>query len=128
MSNIENSDSQVEKRVTDALDSSIEELHPDIRRKLNQARIKALQSTTAMPFFKKPVWKVAGAISFVITLSIISLSNNQELDVLDNSVAVNSVVEKSIIFEDSLTDEEIVLLENLEFALWMAEEAEIASL
>ncbi|PHS18608.1 MAG: hypothetical protein COA86_07930 [Kangiella sp.] len=128
MNNIENDDSQVEKRVNDALDSSIEDLHPDIRRKLNQARIKALQSTTAMPFFKKPVWKIAGAVGFVITLSFITISNKQELSERSNTIAENSGTEKPMIFENSLSNEEIILLENLEFALWMAEEVEIASL
>ena len=128
MKQLEDNDSLVEDRVVSVLDSSIEDLHPDIKRKLNQARIKALQSRTTMPFFKKPVWKIAGAVSFVITLSIISINNIQELGEIDTSIAEKTIVEKPMIFTDSLTDEEIILLENLEFALWMTEEDEIASL
>ena len=128
MSHTDKDNSKIEKRVTEALDTSIDDLHPDIRRKLNQARIKAMQVKTVSPFYKQPKWKVAGAVSFVITLSVISMSNNQESGQMKNTLAENSAVGKSMIFEESLSSEEINLLENLEFALWMAEEVEIASL
>jgi hypothetical protein len=118
MNHLEDDNSQIENRVNNALDSSIDDLHPDIRRKLNQARIKALQSQTAMPFFKKSTWKMAGAISFVLTLTFITMTGNQDIEQTKNT----------IVFEDSLTNEDISLLDNLEFALWIAEEVEIASL
>jgi hypothetical protein len=118
MNHLENDNSQLENRVNNALDSSIDDLHPDIRRKLNQARIKALRPQAAIPFFKKSAWKMAGAISFVLTLTIIAMTDNHDIEQIKNT----------IVFEDSLTNEDINLLENLEFALWIAEEVEIASL
>ncbi|MFT6733122.1 MAG: hypothetical protein ACJAS9_001307 [Polaribacter sp.] len=123
MSQIEDNNSQTEKRVIDALDSSIDDLHPDIRRKLNQARTKALQTKPSNSFFSRPILKVAGVVSFITLIALVSVDINKN----ELSSSANNIVEIETDF-NKFQLEEIELLEQLEFALWMTEENEIASL
>jgi len=137
MKQIEDEYSQFENRINNVLDSSVEDLHPDIRRKLNKARIKALQAKPINPFFKSTILKTAGALSLVTLIALVTLDNNQdELSSSDEIVDAKDNLDKIELDElaldaldlKALELEDQELLEQLEFALWMAEENQIASL
>ena len=111
-----NDDLKIEDRVNQALDDSVDDLSPEIRRRLNQNRIAATQSKP--PVFT--VWKTAGAISFALLLGLVfQLVPNQQ-DMQTETFAQ--------ILEGDVLQEDLEMLEELEFVYWMAEESDSASL
>ncbi len=101
----------IEPVVNDNLDASIENLHPDVRRRLNQARIKAVESRG------KPQmnWRLTGALSFALVLAL----------------SWNFIPEPSLEVEPLLTEvleEDLDMLEDLDFIVWMSEDQEDVSL
>lgn len=97
--------SELELRANSALESSIENLDPKVRRKLNQARVNALQSKPS----RLPMFKLVGAVSFVLALGFVSLFNTEQETI--NSTPYAEVLE-----------EDLEMLEDLEFVYWMAEQ------
>lgn len=135
MNHTDDNDLQIENQINNALDSSIDDLHPDIRRKLNQARMRALQTKQSNSLFSSPILKTVGAVSLVALVVLMTLDTNQnEISSTNNIVELekqlqsieDAVPQKNILNAFEL--EEIELLEQLEFALWMAEENQLASL
>jgi len=105
------SDDLFEAQINDALDKSVEDLTPDIRRQLNQARIKATKKSSRAGLF----WKSATAFSIAFVLVItwqsqIPQNNNTETPFAD------------------VLQEDLDMLDDLEFIYWMSEEADSATL
>ncbi|MCW8880523.1 MAG: hypothetical protein OQJ89_10400 [Kangiellaceae bacterium] len=96
---------ELELRANSALESSVENLDPAVRRKLNQARIKALESKAS----GVRVFKLVGAVSFVLAIGFVSLFNMEQESI--NSTPFAEVLE-----------EDLEMLEDLEFVYWMAEQ------
>ncbi len=102
---------KTEEQVNRALDESIENLSPDVRRKLNQIRMQALQPKRAL----SPIWKWSGAVSFVLMITIAF-----QFKTIEQAETLTP-------FSAEL-EEDLEMLEDLEFIYWLAEENEIASL
>lgn len=94
----------VENKVNQALDNSIEELSPDIRRRLNQIRIDAVENKHH-PF---SYMKMASAFSFVFVAFLGWQFIPTQEHIPDS------------LFADVL-QEDIEMLDELEFVYWMAE-------
>ncbi|TQV75201.1 DUF3619 family protein [Aliikangiella marina] len=111
-----NDDSKVETQINQALDDSVENLSPDVRRRLNQIRMRATEQKTS----GFPIWKTAGAVSFAVVMGLVfQLAPNQQ-------EAQNETFAQ--ILEDDLLQEDLEMLEELEFIYWMAEESDSAVL
>lgn len=96
--------------INEALDSSVESLNPEIRRKLNQARMAALEKKSKA----MPIWKLASGVSLVFAM------------VLFYQFSAAPVDESLTPFAEVL-EEDIEMLEDLEFVYWMSEEELVAS-
>jgi len=104
-------DRQLEDSVNQALDDSIENLSPDVQRRLNQIRIEATQKQTQA----YPLWKTAGAMSFALAMVV-----SWQFWPANNEVPIDPFAE--------VLQEDLEMLEELEFVYWMAEEEESAVL
>ncbi len=103
-------DDDIDKRVNQALDTSIENLTPDVRRRLNQARL-ATADSTHRPF--TPVLRWAGAVSIALAVFVIvSIDNKPE------QISIEPFAE--------VLQEDPEMLEELEFVYWMTEEQQLA--
>ncbi|TQV84921.1 DUF3619 family protein [Aliikangiella coralliicola] len=100
-----NDNPPVEDQVNQALDDSIENLSPEIRRRLNQARIDAV----AQKQKSRPLWKLASAFSFLLAITL-----GWQFWSAPNEEPMESFAE--------VYQEDPELLEELEFVYWMAEE------
>ncbi|WP_196137226.1 hypothetical protein [Aliikangiella sp. G2MR2-5] len=113
----ENSDPEIlakdsiEQRVCEGLDESVSSLNPDVRRALNQARAKAVEKKGA----SFPFLKLAGGVSFAFAVLMVSQFYTQQPE--ENLTPFAEVLE-----------EDIEMLDDLEFAYWLAEEEESANL
>jgi uncharacterized protein DUF3619 len=104
-------DNSLDESVAKALDRSIENLSPDIRRRLNQARISALGNKPRSSYFIK----AASTFSFAIALAIAwQLMPNEKVN-MDTPFA-------------EVLQEDLELIEQLDFIYWMTEEKESAQL
>lgn len=111
-----NDDLKIEDQVNQALDESIDNLSPDVRRRLNQIRIEAAENKND----GFPIWKTAGAVSFAVMLGLgFQLVPNQQ----DQNVETFAQI-----LEDDVLQEDLEMLEELEFVYWMAEESDSAIL
>ena len=109
-----------ETKAKSLLDESLDELSPDISRRLQQARYAALEK--AKP---RSVWSFyPQAISAVFVVAIISTSLlfNFNQDTLNNT---DLVMETDI--EMLTANEGLELMEDLEFMQWLVETEEYAS-
>ncbi len=100
----------LEREINQALDDSIENLSPEIRRQLNRARITATEKRHSRLFWLP----VASAMSVALA-------------VLIGWQLVQKPVPEETIFAEVL-QEDLDMLEELEFAYWIAEEFESAQL
>jgi len=101
----------LENRVNQALDDSVDSLSPELRRQLNQIRMKAIEKKS----HKMPLWKMASAFSVLMTVTLAWQFNSQQSD-----VAITPFAE--------VLNEDLEMLDDLEFVYWLAEENQIASL
>ena len=112
-----NSDNQplenqsIEEQVNQALDSSVQELSPEIRRRLNQARISATEKQSQPRYY----WKAASAFSLVFALAV-------GWQLLPPPVPTEETPFADVLQED------LDMLDDLEFVYWMAEEEQSATL
>jgi len=95
----------IEQSVQQNLDASIENLDPAIRRRLNQARIAALESKNQ----PKISWRLATAVSFALMVAFSWNFMPQQL------------AEPEALLTDVL-QEDLEMLDDLEFIVWMSEE------
>ena len=101
----------VETRVNQVLDASIDDLSPDVRRKLNQARMVAIERKSTAQVYWKPVM----SLSFAAVL-MIGWQLNKEPEPITESLFAE------------VMQEDFELLSELEFIYWMAESEDSAEL
>lgn len=97
-------DTQLEDQVTQALDNSIENLSPDIRRNLNRIRIEATEAEARPRSFLKYASVLSVAFALVVGWQLMPGS----IDVQDDLFA-------------EVFQEDPEMLDELEFVYWMAE-------
>ena len=98
-------EASMDEQVNEALDQSVESLTPEVRRKLNQARMVALEKKRRFT----PTWKLASGVSFVFALLLFYQFTSPPVE------------EKLTPFAEVL-EEDMEMLEDLEFVYWMVEE------
>ncbi len=102
----------IDQRVNQALDSSIESLSPDVRRRLNQARLATVEPASNK---RLAIFGWASALSVALTIVVILAYDQSEQ-------ATQTTIEP---FAEVL-DEDPEMLEQLEFVYWMTEEQQLA--
>lgn len=119
MSDSLNRDNTV-KQVKKILDKSVDELSPDITRRLQLARYAALEK--AKP---RSIWSFyPQAATAVFAIAVVSISlwfNVQNTDFNETTLAMDSDIEMLT------ANESLDLLEDLEFMQWLVESEEYAS-
>jgi len=110
-----NDSTSIENQVNQSLDESVENLSPEVRRHLNQSRIKALEVKVHSHWRLSPIQKIAAGVSFLL---VVSFSWQFMSQPVDDAVTPFAAV----------LDEDLEMLSDLEFVYWLAEEAEIAVL
>ena len=109
-----------ENKAKSLLDESLDDLSPDIARRLQQARYAALEQ--AKPRSILSFYPQAVAAMLVVAVVSASLLFNFDDNVLNNTeLAMETDMEMLI------TNESLDLLEDLEFMQWLAESEEYAS-
>ncbi|PCJ50299.1 MAG: hypothetical protein COA74_03515 [Gammaproteobacteria bacterium] len=104
-------DMSVEEVVNQALDDSVDNMSMGLRRNLNKIRIEATEPKAK--YF--PVWKTATTFSFMLTVVIA-----WQLLPSQTEVPLTPFAE--------VLEEDLDMLNDLEFAYWMAEETDNATL
>ena len=113
MSKLEQSSNndEFEKSINQALDDSIDNLSPEVRRSLNQIRVNATEKKSTR-FFLVPL-----ASAFVLIFAVL--------------IGSQQGTEKVIIEETPFAEvlqEDLELIDDLEFIYWINEESESANL
>lgn len=103
-------DKSVENQVNQALDDSVEDLSPELRRRLNQIRINAVEKKSR----KIPLWKLATALSVFFAVTLVWQLQPVKQD--DFSTLYSELAYSEVLQED------LDMLNDLEFVYWMAEE------
>lgn len=98
----------VEQVAKQALDASVDSLPPEIRRRLNQARHAAIQTKTTQTKSGLTYWKAASAVSFTLALTL-----GWQLWPGSDPLPPEPFAE--------VLDEDLDMLEDLEFVYWVAE-------
>lgn len=102
--------SELEKSVNQSLDKSIESLSPEIRRSLNKMRIKASS--------KKKTRLILIPLASALSISLAIFMGWQ---------MIQPAVTEETVFAEVL-EEDLEMLEELEFVYWISEGAESAQL
>lgn len=105
------SEQLIEEQVNQALDSTVKDLSPEVRRRLNQARISATEKTSSPRIY----WKTASAFSLVFALAV-------GWQLLPTTVPIVDTPFADVLQED------LEMLDDLEFVYWMAEEQQSAAM
>jgi hypothetical protein len=108
-------ESSIENQVNQSLDESIENLSPEVRRALNQSRHKALEATARSNWRLTPMHKLAVGASFLLVVSF-------------SWQFFTQVQEENVTPFAAVLDEDLEMLNDLEFVYWLAEESESAVL
>lgn len=95
----------IEEQVNNILDTSVENLSPEIRRRLNQARMGAIENKGRTSW----LWKTAGSFSLVAAILV-----SWQLTPVSETEGLTPFAE--------VLQEDLEMLEELEFIYWMAEE------
>lgn len=115
-----NKPKEFEDKVKKILDESLDDLTPDITRRLQQARYAALEKTKS-----KTRWSFyPQAATAIFAVAVISMS--MFLNLTDNELNETEFAMESDI-EMLTANESLDLLEDLEFIQWLAESEEYAS-
>ncbi len=103
-------DSKLNNRIRSTLDASLDKLDPDVRRRLQQARHAALE-TSAKP--RMPFWQPAGALLLVsvLLLSVFIWPERQ------NMPAPMALADLELM----TADDSLQLYEDLDFYQWLLE-------
>jgi len=116
-------DRDFEERTKLLFEQSVAALDGPTRSKLTQARHRALEELAAKP---QPVWSrhwlPAGAVAAVALMSLM-LWQGQMAPVADGDFDVAAVTDLEIL----LGEEELDMIEELEFYAWLEEQAELTS-
>ena len=114
-----NRNSDFETRIKDILDTGAEQISPDIARRLQQARNRAVMKARKSP---KPVWLPA-AVAASVLLVLVSFQfwyGQVAQDIPDITLAME--VEMDLL----ISKDNLELIEDLEFFNWLAETEEYA--
>ena len=105
---------EFEQQAKTLLDQSVEELSPDIQRRLQQARHAALEKAQARPrWWGLPAAAMAMALVAVVTTSMLL---NQHHDALPETMLALETEMELLTSTDNLE-----LMEDLEFMQWLME-------
>ncbi|MGX5173267.1 hypothetical protein ACUR5C_04460 [Aliikangiella sp. IMCC44653] len=96
----------VEDCVNQALDDSVENLSPEVRRALNSSRVSATQRRLKKPLF----YQMVGAMSLVVMVMLFWQLNDS-----NTPTAIEVYAE--------IPEEDLELLDELEFVYWLAEDS-----
>ena len=121
MQNEPETEQALNERVAEALDESVESLSPEIRRKLNHIRLSAVEKKSNQFFGWKQVTVMGVLVMAVISTQFLP----EQGEPLNNTIANLS---DDDLFNQELLMEDPEMLADLEFAYWIAEESELASL
>ena len=100
-----------EEQINQALDRSIDDLSPEVRRRLNQARISAIEKKSKPRIY----WKTASAFSLFFALAV-------GWQLLPTPMPIDNTPFADVLQED------LEMLDDLEFVYWMVEEQLSAAL
>jgi hypothetical protein len=116
-------DSDFEERTKLLFDQSVAALDGQTRSKLTQARYRALEELAGKPqAIWSRSWLPAGAVAAVALMSFM-LWQGQMAPVADGGFDVAAATDLEIL----LGEEELELIEELEFYAWLEEQAELTS-
>lgn len=110
---------EFEKKAKAYLDESLDELSPDITRRLQQARYAALEK--AKP---RSLWSFspqAASVAFAIAVVSLSLSFN-----FNQNETTDTVIEMETEMEMLTSNDNLELMEDLEFIQWLVESEQYA--
>lgn len=115
-----NKSDKFEKNVKSMLDESIDDLSPDISRRLQQARYAALEKVKP-----RSIWTFyPQAMTAMFAIAVISVSllvNFNDSELSNTELAMESDIEMLT------ANESLDLMEDLEFMQWLVESEEYAS-
>jgi len=111
-------DQSIENLINNALDKSVEELSPDVQRRLTPMRVIASQAAEKNSAGFGTSWKLATAFTVVVAVSV---SWNMWSEV-ESTIATNSLASIDVSPFDEVLQEDLEMLDELEFVYWMAEE------
>jgi len=111
-------DKSIENLINNALDESVEELSPEVQRRLTPMRVIASQAAEKNSAGFGTSWKLATAFTVVVAVSV---SWNMWSEV-EPTIAPNSLVSIDVSPFDEVLQEDLEMLDELEFVYWMAEE------
>jgi len=117
----DDTDKSLENLINHALDESVDELSPDVQRRLTPMRVIASQAAEKTNSGFSTPWRVASAFSVVVAVSLgwqMWPEVNTELGNDTINVAITSEVSPF----DEVLEEDLEMLNDLEFVYWMAEE------
>ena len=109
-----------ENKAKSLLDESLDDLSPDIARRLQQARYAALEQA-------KPRSILSFYPQAVATMLVVAVVSASLLFNFDDNVLNNTELAMETDMEMLITNESLDLLEDLEFMQWLAESEEYAS-
>ena len=116
-----NNSNDFENKTNSLLDQSVDDISPDVARRLQQARYAALEKAKS----RRSLWLFyPHAIAATLVISIVSASL---LLNFDDNVLNNTDVAMEEDIEMLTSSEGLDLLEDLEFMQWLAESEEYAS-
>lgn len=112
-----NNSEKFENKVKAYLDESVEDLSPDITRRLQQARYAAIEKSQT-----RSIWSFyPHAATAVVAIAVISISIN---------LSQKNMVESVLAMEDEIellaSNDNLELMEDLEFIQWLVESEEYA--
>jgi hypothetical protein len=114
----------LEDLINNALDESVEELSPEVQRRLTPMRVIASQAAEKNTSGFGTSWKLATAFTVVVAVSV---SWNLWPEIDPNNISVELATAEVSPFDEVL-QEDLEMLDELEFVYWMAEENAIDSL
>jgi hypothetical protein len=120
-------DNELEQHAKQALDRSAQEISPDVRQSLYEARQIALskQETT---WLKRPIVGFAVAASFSALLLINYLPNDTSQQAPTPPQIANTTIDDTaldeLLFLSNFDEIDMAVAEDLEFAYWLSEQLE----
>ncbi len=114
-------ENEIEKKAIHALDDSLDEISPEVRQGLYEARQKAL-STKSKPWFQQPAvgWAVAAGVSGLL---FVNYFPQQQEGISEANASLASDVDiEDLMFLSSLDETDLDIMQDLEFSYWLSEQ------
>lgn len=116
----DNNQHELEQDARQALNSSVDELSPEIQRRLQQARSAALEAQPKPRLRFPNVWLGWGLTASLCAAVYLSVGSQTEPQYTPE-LASNSKLEAFILMT-SLDETELEIIEDLEFAYWISQQ------